>query len=535
MQEEKTQNIQDRLELLERQLNVLERAAQVFGAMNRGEDVIGQLNQQVTELLDCEMSAILLYDEARQGLVGQTPAIGVPDEEISNYFISLKPGSPARQFWETGDDLLLNDTPTNPVVEIMGMAAFASHLQVRHSLLVGMRSEGKLVGIIQPSNKRDGTPFNEQSDVRLLKIYANQAVVAIENSRLMNAWQREHDTILHERDKLRQLHLVTVVVQQADELEDKLKVIAEGVREIGGYRRVVISLRDENLHMTNMVSAGLTPEEEAFVWENTASVEFWQRCLSNEFERFRVGEFYYLPEGDPWLQQEMGLGDTDNILKSSTKSSSSDGWKPYDLLYMPLRDSKNPQRILAIMALDDPVDGKRPTEESLRMIDLFAQETVVAIEKSSLVDDLRKLNADLESLVETQRNLLETLRELSSPVIPVFEGIIVLPLIGNIDTQRATQVLEGLLDGIERYRARVVLLDVTGVPIVDTSVANHLLQAAQAARLLGAEAVLVGVRPEVAQTMVQLGVAHTGLTTRADLQSGVEYAFARMNLRFTKR
>jgi rsbT co-antagonist protein RsbR len=202
---------------------------------------------------------------------------------------------------------------------------------------------------------------------------------------------------------------------------------------------------------------------------------------------------------------------------------------------MPLRDSKDPEHILAIIALDDPMDGKSPTEESLRIVDLFAQETVLAIEKSRLVDDLRTLNADLESLVDTQRNLLETLRELSSPVIPVFEGIIVLPLIGNIDTQRATQVLEGLLDGIERYRARVVLLDVTGVPIVDTSVANHLLQAAQAARLLGAEAVLVGVRPEVAQTMVQLGVAHTGLTTRADLQSGVEYAFARLNLRFTKR
>jgi rsbT co-antagonist protein RsbR len=232
------------------------------------------------------------------------------------------------------------------------------------------------------------------------------------------------------------------------------------------------------------------------------------------------------------VQQAIGQG---NVLKSSTKPNAPDGWQPYDLLYMPLRDSKERERVLAIVALDDPVDGLRPTVEGLRIVDLFAQETVLAIEKSRLVDDLRKLNADLESLVETQRNLLETLRELSIPVIPVFEGIIVLPLIGNIDTQRATQVLEGLLNGIERYRARVVLIDVTGVPIVDTSVANHLLQAAQAARLLGAESVLVGVRPEVAQTMVQLGVAHTGLTTRADLQGGIEYAFAQLNLRLSRR
>jgi anti-anti-sigma regulatory factor len=524
--------VEDRLRLLERQLDVLEQAAQVFGAMSRGEDVIGQLNQQVTELLDCEMCAILLYDDERQGLVGQTPAIGVPDEDIANYFISLKEGSPARQFWEMGDDLLLNDTPNNPVVEVMGMSAFASHLRVQHSLMVGMRSEGRLIGIIQPSNKRDGQPFNEESDVRLLKIYANQAAVAIENRHLLAAWRREHDTILRERDKLRRLHEVTVAVQQTEVLEDKLKLIAEGICEVGGYRRVVISLRDANLNMTGMVCAGLTQEEEAFVWENTVSLEFWQRCLSSEVERFRVGDFYYLPESDPWVQQAIGQG---NVLKSSTKPGAPDGWQPYDLLYMPLRDSKERERVLAIVALDDPVDGLRPTVEGLRIVDLFAQETVLAIEKSRLVDDLRKLNADLESLVETQRNLLETLRELSIPVIPVFEGIIVLPLIGNIDTQRATQVLEGLLNGIERYRARVVLIDVTGVPIVDTSVANHLLQAAQAARLLGAESVLVGVRPEVAQTMVQLGVAHTGLTTRADLQGGIEYAFAQLNLRLSRR
>ena len=526
------QEEKDRARLLEQQLEVLEQAAQVFGAMSRGEDVIGQLNQQVAELLDCEMCAILLFDEMRQGLVGQTPSVGVPDEEITNYFISLNKGSPVRQFWETGEDLLLNDTPNNPVVEMMGMTGFATRLHVQHSLLVGMRSEGRLIGIIQPSNKRDGTPFNLESDARLLKIYANQAAVAIENSRLVTALRQEHNTILRERDKLTRLHQVTVAVQQAEALEDKLKSIAEGISEVGGYRRVVISLRDADMNMTGLVCAGMTPEEESFVWEHTASAEFWRRCLGSEFERFRIGEFYYLPESDPWVQQEIGQRD---VLKSSVESSVSDGWQPFDLLYLPLRDSKEREQVLAIIALDDPIDGRRPAVEGLRIVDLFAQEAVLAIEKSRLLENLRTLNADLESLVETQRNLLETLRELSSPVIPVFEGIIVLPLIGNIDTQRATQVLEGLLNGIERYRARVVLIDVTGVPIVDTSVANHLLQAAQAARLLGAEAVLVGVRPEVAQTMVQLGVAHTGLTTRADLQSGIEYAFARLNLRINQR
>lgn len=532
MSEEKVEDVKGRLRHLERQLDVLEEAAQVFGAMSRGEDVIGQLNRQVTDLLDCEMSAILLYDQEQQGLVGQTPAIGVPDEKIEDYFISLDEGSPARQFWETGEDLLLNNTPDNPVVQMMGLGDFASQLEVQHSLLVGMRSQGQLIGVIQPSNKRDGTPFNQESDVRLLKIYANQAAVAIENSRLLTALREEHDAILRERDKLDRLHQVTVAVQQTETLKGKLQLIAEGMRELGRYKRVVISLRDADMNAIDIISAGLTQEEEAYIWEHTAPAEFWRRFLGSELERFRIGEFYYLPGNDPWIQDQIGQR---HILKSSIESDDPAGWGPYDLLYMPLRDSKDRDQVLAIVALDDPVDGRRPTVEGLRILELFAQEAVLAIENSRLLNDLRRLNTDLESLVDTQRNLLETLRELSSPVIPVFEGIIVLPLIGNIDTRRASHILEELLSGIERYHAEIVIMDVTGVPIVDTSVANHLLKAAQAARLLGAEAVLVGVRPEVAQTMVQLGVEHSGLTTRADLQSGVEYAFSRLNFRITRR
>jgi anti-anti-sigma regulatory factor len=546
MQKSEVKNLESRLRLLERQLAVLERAAEIFGAMSRGEDVIGQLNQQVTELLDCEMSAILLHDERHQRLAGQTPAIGVPDHEIAAYFIPLDESSPARQFWETGEDLLLNDTPTSPVVQMMGLTDFASRLRVQHSLMVGMRSEGRLIGVIQPSNKRDGTPFSLESDARLLKIYANQAAVAIENSRLLTALRQEHDAILHERDKLDRLYQVAVAVQQADTLNAKMKLIAEGMREVGGYGRIVISLRDADLNATGLVCAGLTAQEESYVWEHSAPAEFWRRALGGEFERFRLGEFYYLPGSDPWVQQAIrqrdvlpsgSLHPTRHAAPGAPDSPAEPvqvGWQPYDLLYLPLRDSQDRQRVLAIVALDEPLDGHRPTVEGLRIVELFAQEAVLAIENSRLVDDLRKLNVDLESLVETQRNLLGTLRELSSPVIPVFQGIIVLPLIGNIDTHRAAQILEGLLAGIERYRAQVVLMDVTGVPIVDTSVANHLLKAAQAARLLGAETVLVGVRPEVALTMVQLGVDHKGLITRADLQSGIEYAFARLNLRLVR-
>jgi rsbT co-antagonist protein RsbR len=99
-----------------------------------------------------------------------------------------------------------------------------------------------------------------------------------------------------------------------------------------------------------------------------------------------------------------------------------------------------------------------------------------------------------------------------------------MPLIGTIDSERAALLVSSLLAAIERHRAGYVIMDVTGVPIVDTQVARVLLQAAGAAGLLGARAILVGLRPELAQTIVGLGLDLSSFVTRTDLQSGVHYA-----------
>jgi rsbT co-antagonist protein RsbR len=104
--------------------------------------------------------------------------------------------------------------------------------------------------------------------------------------------------------------------------------------------------------------------------------------------------------------------------------------------------------------------------------------------------------------------------------------VLVLPLIGTIDSQRAALLTERLLDAIQRERGRTVLIDITGVPVVDTHVAAVLLEAAQAVRLLGAEPVLVGIRAEVAQTIVGLGLDLSRITARRDLRSGLAYALS---------
>ncbi|ADH98069.1 RsbT co-antagonist protein RsbRA [Salisediminibacterium selenitireducens] len=116
------------------------------------------------------------------------------------------------------------------------------------------------------------------------------------------------------------------------------------------------------------------------------------------------------------------------------------------------------------------------------------------------------------------------LKELSAPLIPVFDRISVMPLIGTIDTERAKLIMENLLDGVIEHRSQVVLIDITGVPVVDTMVAHHIIQASEAVRLVGAKCILVGIRPEIAQTIVNLGIDLGKFPTKSTLKKGIEAA-----------
>ena len=121
------------------------------------------------------------------------------------------------------------------------------------------------------------------------------------------------------------------------------------------------------------------------------------------------------------------------------------------------------------------------------------------------------------------------LQELSAPLIPIFDNITIMPLVGTIDTERAKSIMENLLQGVVKHRAAVVLIDITGVPVVDTMVAHHIIQASEAVRLVGAKCIIVGIRPEIAQTIVNLGINLTQVMTKNSLQKGIEAALEMTN------
>jgi rsbT co-antagonist protein RsbR len=122
------------------------------------------------------------------------------------------------------------------------------------------------------------------------------------------------------------------------------------------------------------------------------------------------------------------------------------------------------------------------------------------------------------------RQQQEAIRELSTPVLQVRERLVILPIIGVLDSQRARQVAEQLLRGIRTHRAKVVVIDITGVPEIDSTVANHLVQTVEASRLMGASVIITGLSPEIALTLVTIGVDLSKMNAVGDLQGGIEQA-----------
>ncbi|MBN1815568.1 MAG: PAS domain-containing protein [Anaerolineae bacterium] len=186
------------------------------------------------------------------------------------------------------------------------------------------------------------------------------------------------------------------------------------------------------------------------------------------------------------------------------------------------------------------------SQEDVAVLQIMADQLANALKNAWLFENTeqmveertRELRESLDERERLQQEIIkvqqQALQELSTPIIPVMERIIVMPLIGGIDSLRAKDITRALLVGIREQRAKVVILDITGVPIVDSGVANHLNQTIQAARLKGAHTIITGVSDAVAETFVDLGIDWSGIETLGDLQTGLLVALDSLGIKLTK-
>jgi rsbT co-antagonist protein RsbR len=173
-------------------------------------------------------------------------------------------------------------------------------------------------------------------------------------------------------------------------------------------------------------------------------------------------------------------------------------------------------------------------QECAKDADKLANETWAA---SELVDKLglhtiKTFQISREEVIGRQQT---ELLELSTPVVKLWDGILALPMIGTLDSARTQVVMESLLRKIVETESQIAIIDITGVPTVDTLVAQHLLKTVTAIRLMGADCIISGVRPQIAQTIVHLGVDLQGVTTKANLADALALALKRNGVSFTKQ
>jgi PAS domain S-box-containing protein len=277
-------------------------------------------------------------------------------------------------------------------------------------LAVPIKIGNRVLGALNVESKR--LSAFDKEDEKLLEILASHAATAIGDLK-----RQEKLKIISK--KLTNLMKSSTEIMNAKDMRKRLKVIAKAILKFG-WRRVVISLRDENLEGIELVTAGLTKEETRLLLERKASGHVWRERLGPKFERFKIGEFYCLPWSDPWIREKVhgvppgtapNAATTYTGVPSKLSPEEMVDWHPQDMLYAPLRTPEG--RIVGILSMDDPVDGRKPTRESLTPLELFLHQAAITIENAQLIDSLRKARKQLEEYAgQLEQKVEERTREL---------------------------------------------------------------------------------------------------------------------------
>ncbi len=317
-----------------------------------------------------------------------------------------------------------------PVI-VHDVAKAAEYVQgspsIRSELAVPVETESRIIGVLNVESKRLGA-FDEK-DATLLQILASHAATAVSNL-------EKREEIERHSNQLTSLMRTSAEMIRSTELRQRLQTIAEAIRELG-WRRVVISVRNENLeieHPEDLVAVGLTEEEREFLWNKRPPGQVWSERFGLEFERFKIGEFYHLPWSDPWVRERFSNSTVDSHLSVHEMVD----WDPQDLLYAPLKLAEG--LIVGVLSIDDPLDGRRPTKESLAPLELFIHQAAVAIENAKLIQQLNDAKNQIreyaehleEKVTERARDLRESEERLKSIFVASPDAIIVIDLKGKI-------------------------------------------------------------------------------------------------------
>jgi signal transduction histidine kinase len=378
--------------IMEERLSALNLYGRKLNSANSFQEVYELTLDAMEQTLGFEQASFLVVDGDRFQIVGSR---GYPSRLNLVLPLDGSKGGITVKSVNTCKPILISDT-MNDEGYVEGVPG------VRSELAVPVMMKDEAIGVLNVECKKIAA-FNEK-DMTLLQILASHAATAIRNLEM-------RDELKNRSNQLSLLMENSTKMMGATDIHQRLQTVAEAIMGLG-WRRVVISVRGDGMEIESpedIVTAGLTEEEVEFLWERRPPGQVWRERFGPQYDRFKIGEFYHLPWSDPWVRKKF----SDTTIESKLEPEEMVDWDPQDLLYAPLRLADG--HVVGVVSIDDPLDGRRPTKESMAPLELFIHQAAVAIENALLIKNLHEareqLKTDAELLELKVQERTEELRE----------------------------------------------------------------------------------------------------------------------------
>ncbi|MBN1564363.1 MAG: GAF domain-containing protein, partial [Anaerolineae bacterium] len=415
------QRYQDQLKVNERLRIRAERMGRIFelGEMFRQgaslPEMLEEVAHSIQETIGFNVVLISLVDE-RENVLQRTAQAGLPLAVFEEMQKTTPPLTQARGLMQPafkisnsyflpaeGAEEVRDGLPVHKVLqEPMGEGPRAWNPE--DLLLVPLYGSGeRLIGLISVDEPRSAQR-PDVNTIEALEIFGNQAAFSVENYRLIQRIREEAEATRRERDRLAQLHLVASEIQSAPDVPSRLQVVANGIHD-AGWNHVVITLHDEHLEPTALIQSGYDSETAMRLSDEVLSGAVWRKWINDlDFHALKLGAGYYLRYTKPWVRKNVLKG------KELLPAVAEDEWHPQDVFYLPLV-GQDQKRIIGMIAMDGPSDGKVPTEASLQPFELFASQAAAAIETT-------RLYLETVRAAEQEQRINEVMEAVSGSISP---------------------------------------------------------------------------------------------------------------------
>ncbi len=484
----------EQLERRNRQLDALNAVSSALNQSLSLDELLTSALEQVLETLACDAGSVCLFDR-ETGKLKLAAQKGLPEALLERIEHDLKNTLNALIF-ERGTALSISDL-TSQEVPIDASALVEAGLCA--FLGAPLTVKGKVLGILCLFDSRPR--HMPEADQDLLQAIGAQIAVAVENVRLLESARHAHEKQRQRAEELGVLHEISLeLAQEQRDLDAVLEIVARRAVELLAADGGGVWLWQENDQELELVTAFQSDDAQV------------------TGRRLKPGAGL---SGRAFVEKRIQVVDE---YQGSTGSSLAANRTPFfAAMSVPMLWQT---RAVGVLTVTRSQAGLPFSGGEQHLAELLAGQAAAAIENARLLEQTQRSLEKLQAAYQLQDRLSRTVQELSSPVIQIWEDVLVLPLVGDIDSTRAMRIMEDLLEGIVQHQAEIVILDVTGVPIVDTSVANYLLKTVKAAGMLGAKSILVGISGHIAQTMINIGIDLSEVETRGNLRAGIEYALS---------